>query len=300
MIDFKAICDGLAARFAPRHDRHADGRGRDAQASYAAVRPRIVPGRSRPPPRGAGRHGHREPRPVEARDARRRAASCSPSGRRPGRVETQRQLWLPYLLHATVDQLKIGLGGATGYSVDKAIPTGWEWDRVRRRRRGVRRDPRPLHGLRHREREPDAMSARRPGQGRVRDPQPSRPLLEPELTKVLDAATKAAAHSTPGTALRLRPVSKRMARSVRVRGRKRDPRRGSSARAARSRSSGRSSSAARRPTARARPRASAGSRRTGLPPSASRVRGVRPNPVVERGRPRGEAARSSEVDKRPR
>lgn len=50
--------------------------------------------------------------------------------KRPGdtaRVETQRRLWLPYLLHATVDQLKLGLGSATGYSVDKALPTGWEF-----------------------------------------------------------------------------------------------------------------------------------------------------------------------------
>lgn len=46
----------------------------------------------------------------------------------PSRVEKQRKLWLPYLLHATVDQLKLGLGGATGYSVDKALPTGWLWD----------------------------------------------------------------------------------------------------------------------------------------------------------------------------
>jgi hypothetical protein len=46
----------------------------------------------------------------------------------PARVETQRRLWLPYLLHATVDQLKLGLGGATGYSVDKAIPVRWAFD----------------------------------------------------------------------------------------------------------------------------------------------------------------------------
>lgn len=49
----------------------------------------------------------------------------------PDRVETYRQLYLPYLLHATVDQLKISLGGASGYSVDKAIPTGWQWDLYR-------------------------------------------------------------------------------------------------------------------------------------------------------------------------
>lgn len=43
------------------------------------------------------------------------------------REDRQRKLWLPYLLHATVDQIKLGLGGATNYSVDKAIPTGWEF-----------------------------------------------------------------------------------------------------------------------------------------------------------------------------
>ena len=43
------------------------------------------------------------------------------------REDRQRKLWLPYLLHATVDQVKITLGGATNYSVDKAIPGGWEF-----------------------------------------------------------------------------------------------------------------------------------------------------------------------------
>lgn len=46
----------------------------------------------------------------------------------PDRVEMYRQLYLPYLLHATVDQLKIGKGGESGYSVDKALPMTWEWD----------------------------------------------------------------------------------------------------------------------------------------------------------------------------
>lgn len=45
------------------------------------------------------------------------------------RMEAARQRYLPYLLHATADQLKLGLGSESGYSVDKAIPTGWEWDR---------------------------------------------------------------------------------------------------------------------------------------------------------------------------
>lgn len=46
----------------------------------------------------------------------------------PDRVEMWRQLYLPYLLHATVDQLKISKGGQVGYSVDKALPVSWEWD----------------------------------------------------------------------------------------------------------------------------------------------------------------------------
>lgn len=45
----------------------------------------------------------------------------------PVREDRQRKLWLPYLLHATVDQMKIGLGGATNYTVDKALPGGWEF-----------------------------------------------------------------------------------------------------------------------------------------------------------------------------
>jgi hypothetical protein len=45
----------------------------------------------------------------------------------PQRVETYRQKYLPALLGATEGQLKIGLGGESGWNVDKAIPTGWEW-----------------------------------------------------------------------------------------------------------------------------------------------------------------------------
>lgn len=45
----------------------------------------------------------------------------------PERVETLRQLWLPYLLHATMDKLALGLSGQAGYSVDKAVPSSWEW-----------------------------------------------------------------------------------------------------------------------------------------------------------------------------
>lgn len=47
------------------------------------------------------------------------------------RAEEQRRKWLPYLLHATVDKVKIDLGSASGYTVDKVFPTGWEWDEVK-------------------------------------------------------------------------------------------------------------------------------------------------------------------------
>lgn len=46
----------------------------------------------------------------------------------PQRVETIRQKYLPYLLNATQGALKITLGGESGWNVDKAIPTGWEYD----------------------------------------------------------------------------------------------------------------------------------------------------------------------------
>ena len=45
----------------------------------------------------------------------------------PIRVETNRRKWLPRLLTATTGQLKLGLGSASGYSVDKAIAVGWEF-----------------------------------------------------------------------------------------------------------------------------------------------------------------------------
>jgi hypothetical protein len=50
--------------------------------------------------------------------------------KRPGdtqRVETQRRLWLPYLLHAAVDQWKLGIGAQAGYELKSAIPAGWEF-----------------------------------------------------------------------------------------------------------------------------------------------------------------------------
>lgn len=44
------------------------------------------------------------------------------------RQERERRRWLPTLWGATQAQLKIGLGAAVGYSVDKAVPNGgWEF-----------------------------------------------------------------------------------------------------------------------------------------------------------------------------
>src|SRR5512139_846719 len=51
-------------------------------------------------------------------------------GRQQGdtkRVEENRRRWLPYLLAATTGQFKIGLGGESGYSVNKAYPADWEF-----------------------------------------------------------------------------------------------------------------------------------------------------------------------------
>lgn len=49
----------------------------------------------------------------------------------PQTVETYRQGYLPYMLGATKDKLKLGLGSEAGWSVDKAIPAGWEWTEYR-------------------------------------------------------------------------------------------------------------------------------------------------------------------------
>lgn len=44
------------------------------------------------------------------------------------RIETQRQLWLPYLLHATVDQWSLGLGAQSGWGIKSVLPGTWTWD----------------------------------------------------------------------------------------------------------------------------------------------------------------------------
>lgn len=125
MIDLEAICDGLAARFAAA--TIGTPTGAPAMREVHAETPKNVPvtpavilevqdGTVVPNP---GQWKHEIGIDVLFLLARRQADTV--------RVETNRRKWLPYLLNATVGQLKIGLGGASGYSVDKAIPTTWEF-----------------------------------------------------------------------------------------------------------------------------------------------------------------------------
>lgn len=124
-VNFAAICTALAARFVAAAIGTPTG-AQAMRASYAKP-PKNVPAT-----------------PAHLLEVQEGSLVANPGqwkheinidgilvlSKRPGdpeRVEAQRQLWLPYLLHATVDALKITLGGAVGYTVDKAIPSGWEW-----------------------------------------------------------------------------------------------------------------------------------------------------------------------------
>ena len=120
-MDFEAICDAIAARYAPGTLATPSG----AQAMRASY----------------GQAPHSMPATpavvVRPRDGEVILGSGQVMGQHnidvefflskaPGdieRVETQRQKWLPYLLTATYGQLKLGLAG----TVDKAIPMGWEF-----------------------------------------------------------------------------------------------------------------------------------------------------------------------------
>lgn len=125
MIDLKGICDALAARFAPGTIATPTG-AVAMRASYAQI-PKNVP-----------------TVPCVVIDVQDGTLIANPGqwrheiaidvvfllAKRPGdpaRVDEQRQRWLGTLLAATEAQLKIGLAAATGYSVDKAIPIGWEF-----------------------------------------------------------------------------------------------------------------------------------------------------------------------------
>lgn len=127
VIDFEGICDALAARFVAA--TIGTPTGVDAMRKSYSETPKSVP--------VAPSHL------LEVQDG---TVVANPAqwqhefkidgllllAKRPAdtqRVETLRRKWLPYLLHATVDQVKLGFGGATGYTLDKAIPDGgWEWD----------------------------------------------------------------------------------------------------------------------------------------------------------------------------
>ena len=54
----------------------------------------------------------------------------SKRGGNPPDVEASRQRWLPYLLSATEDHLKIGVGAQSGWELKSAMPIGWEWAEV--------------------------------------------------------------------------------------------------------------------------------------------------------------------------
>lgn len=124
MIDLKAICDGLAARFAP--GTLATPTGAVAIRASLAKHPKDV-----------------NAVPMAYLDVQDGAVVANSRwehtinidvvfllSKRPGdptRVDVQRQIWLPYLLAATEAQLKIGIGAQAGYEVAKAIPTGWEF-----------------------------------------------------------------------------------------------------------------------------------------------------------------------------
>jgi hypothetical protein len=125
MIDFRAICVALAARYAPGTISTPTGASA-MRASYAQA-PKNVP-----------------TVPCVVLEIQQGTVTANPGqwkhemqvdaifvlSKRPGdpaRVDTQRQLWLPALLAATEGKLTLGLAGQAGYSVDKAIPTGWDW-----------------------------------------------------------------------------------------------------------------------------------------------------------------------------
>lgn len=125
MIDFEAICDALAARFEPA--TIGTPTGAPAMREVFPESPKAVPvvpaviveASDGTVIANPGQWKHELKVDVMFLLSKRPAD--------PVRVETNRRKWLPYLLRATTGQLKLGLGGASGYSVDKAIPEGWEF-----------------------------------------------------------------------------------------------------------------------------------------------------------------------------
>jgi hypothetical protein len=125
MIDFKACCNALAARFAPGTIstpsgavamRHAYGQMPKNVAAVPCVLVEPINGTIQANP---GQWSHEMDVDVLF------LLSKRPGD--PARVELQRQIWLPTLLAATEGQLKLGIGVQTGWELAKAIPIGWEW-----------------------------------------------------------------------------------------------------------------------------------------------------------------------------
>jgi hypothetical protein len=125
MIDLDAICDALAARFAAgtiatptgaSAMRKAYAKVPKNIAAFPAVMLEVQDGTVVANP---GQWKHEMNIDVLFILPKRLAD--------PERSEKQRQLWLGKLLAATQGALKITLAAASGYSVDKALPTGWEW-----------------------------------------------------------------------------------------------------------------------------------------------------------------------------
>jgi len=125
VIDFKAICDALAARFAAGTIATPSGAAAMRKA-YGQIPKNIavVPSVLVIPQQGTvvanpGQWKHEMDLDVVF------LLSKRPGD--PARVEAQRQIWLPTLLAATEAKLTLGLAGQSGYSVDKVIPIGWEF-----------------------------------------------------------------------------------------------------------------------------------------------------------------------------
>lgn len=125
MIDLDAICDALAARFAPGTITTPTGASA-MRASYAKVPKNIA---AYPAVMLEVQDGTVVANPGQWKHEinvdvlfilPKRLADTT-------RSEEQRQLWLGRLLAATQAAMKITLAAASGYSVDKAIPSGWEW-----------------------------------------------------------------------------------------------------------------------------------------------------------------------------
>lgn len=125
VINFSTVCTDLAARFTAANIGTPSGA--DAMRASYAKPPKNVP--ATPAHLLEVQDGTIVPNPGQWKHEMNIDGLLLLAKRPadPERVEAQRQLWLPYLLHATVDQMQISLGSQSGYSVDKVFPSGWEW-----------------------------------------------------------------------------------------------------------------------------------------------------------------------------